>query len=434
MKKPLKHQLFRKFRIKNEKKLVSLEANSTTMKTLLSIILLSCCINIYSCKIENKTLIEQNENLTLPIKTGAEQTELYFPLIKGKKIGIMTNPTGTIGKTHIVDSIKNAGFNLIRIFGPEHGFRGQAEAGEKITSNIDTKTGIEVVSLYGANFKPKASDLKDIEVLIFDIQDVGVRFYTYISSLHYIMEAAAENNIHVIVLDRPNPNGFYVDGPILKPEFKSFIGMHPVPIIHGMTIGEYAKMINGEKWLKDGIQCQLSIIPIANYTHTTHYTLPIAPSPNLKSQESIYLYPSLCLFEGTIMSLGRGTNSPFEIYGHPKYPKTDFSFTPISIPGVAANPPHRNVLCHGRNLKNYSDSILNNPQLELKWLIDAYESLNKPANFFLNNMFDKLSGTGELRQQIIKGISEEEIRKSWEDDLVEYKKIRRKYLLYEDFE
>lgn len=404
------------------------------MKTLLSIILFSCFLNIYSCKFENTTLKEQNENFTLPIKTGAEQTELYFPLIKGKKIGIMTNQTGTIGKTHIVDSLKNAGFNLIRVFGPEHGFRGQAEAGEKITSNIDKKTGIEVVSLYGANFKPKASDLKDIEILIFDIQDVGVRFYTYISSLHYIMEAAAENNIEVIVLDRPNPNGFYVDGPILKPDFKSFIGMHPVPIIHGMTIGEYAKMINGEKWLKNEIQCKLTVITIANYTHSTHYTLPIPPSPNLQSQESIYLYPSLCLFEGTIMSLGRGTKMPFEIYGHPKYPKTEFSFTPISMPGFAVNPPHKDVLCFGRNLKNYADSILAKPQLELKWLIDSYVSLNKPANFFLSNMFDKLSGSSQFRQQIINGISETEIRKSWEKDLVEYKKIRKKYLLYEDFE
>lgn len=364
------------------------------------------------------------------IKTGASQTELYFPLLKDKRIGVMTNQTGLINNVHIIDSLLNYNLNVVRIFGPEHGFRGQAEAGEWVVDKVDKKTKIPVISLYGSSRKPEKQDLENIDILIFDIQDVGARFYTYISSLHYLMEAAAENNIKLIVLDRPNPNGFYVDGPILKPDFKSFIGMHPVPIVHGMTIGEYAKMINGEKWLANGIQCNLKVIPVLNYSREMKYIIPVPPSPNLQSQESIYLYPSLCLFEGTIMSLGRGTNMPFEIYGHPNYPKSDFSFTPISIPGVAKNPPHLNVKCYGKNVKKYADSILINRQLELKWLIDAYNKLGKPSDFFHIRMFDRLAGSDELRLQIINGLSEKEIRKTWQTDLQNFLKIREQYLLY----
>jgi uncharacterized protein YbbC (DUF1343 family) len=370
----------------------------------------------------------------LSVKTGAEQTHLYFPLLKGKKVGVVTNQTGIIGDVHLIDSLISGGINVVRIFAPEHGFRGQAEAGEKVSSDIDPKTGVRVVSLYGNNFKPSPADMQGIDMMIFDIQDVGARFYTYISTMHYIMEACAEADIPLMILDRPNPNGFYVDGPVLEPEFKSFIGMHPIPVVHGMTVGELAQMINGEGWLSQSIQCELIIIPVENYTHKTLYELPVAPSPNLQSQQSIYLYPGLCLFEGTVMSVGRGTDTPFEIFGHPLYPERSFSFTPESRPGFAATPPFMNETCFGMNLHHFADSIIAKPRLEIQWLISSYNHLHDKTNFFRSNSIEKLIGTINFRQQVISGLSEDEIRASWQPALNEFKTKRKQYLLYEDFE
>ncbi len=404
--------------------------SALTLFTALSCMLFSCHSHI-----ENTESTSTQDSLAKPpILTGAEQTEKYFPLIENKKVGIVTNQTGVIGKVHLVDSLVSAGMNVLRIFAPEHGFRGQAEAGHKIQAGVDDKTGIRVVSLYGSNFKPKAEDISDLDIIIFDIQDVGARFYTYISTMHYVMESCAQADIPLLILDRPNPNGFYVDGPVLDPQFRSFIGMHPIPVVHGMTVGELAQMINGEGWLEGGIQCKLTVIPVSGYTHSTLYELPVAPSPNLQSPESVLLYPSLCLFEGTVVSVGRGTDTPFEIFGHPFWPETPFSFTPESRPGYAANPPHLGKICFGMNVHDYADSLKNNPKLELKWLIDAFRFLNETTDFFSENMFDKLSGSSVLRQQILDGKSESEIRQSWQPKLDEFRQKRKKYLLYEDFE
>jgi len=382
----------------------------------------------------NNIKITQNIQNTELI-CGADQTELYFELLKGKNICIVTNQTGTIGDRHLPDSLYSAGFKIKAIFAPEHGFRGHGEAGEHISNSIDEQTGIQIISLYGRNYKPVKEDLQDMDLMIFDIQDVGVRFYTYISTLHYVMEACAENNITLLILDRPNPNGFYVDGPSLDLKFQSFIGMHPVPVVYGMTIGEYAQMLNGEKWLGNGLECNLIIISVKNYTHNTLYELPIRPSPNLQSQEAIYLYPSVCLFEGTVMSVGRGTNSPFEIIGHPNYPDTSFSFTPVSLEGFSKNPKFKNKKCYGLNLKNFASTIVTtDKKIVLSWLIDSYNALNLGEKFFEKNLFDKLAGTDKLRKQIITGVSEDEIRESWEQDIEKFKEIRKKYLLYPDFE
>jgi len=317
------------------------------------------------------------------ISPGANQTAAYFPRLKNKKIGMVVNITSTIGQKLSVDSLVAAGFSPSKIFAPEHGFRGESSNGASIANNIDEKTGIPIISLYGKHLKPSADDLKGLDLVIFDIQDVGARFYTYISTLHYVMEACAENNIPLLVLDRPNPNGFYVDGPVLEPAFKSFIGMHPVPIVYGMTIGEYAQMINGEKWLKDGIQCNLNVIPVANYTHKDRYTLPSKPSPNLNSQQAILLYPSLCLFEGTIISQGRGTYHPFQVLGAPALAgKFSYSFVPQSIPGMSENPLHLGQNCYGLDLsKEQIDEKLN-----LEWLLTFYKAYpNKKAFFDYKN-------------------------------------------------
>jgi uncharacterized protein YbbC (DUF1343 family) len=367
------------------------------------------------------------------ISPGANQTASYFPRLKNKKIGLAVNITSTIGQKLSVDSLVAAGFSPSKIFAPEHGFRGESSNGASIANNIDEKTGIPIISLYGKHLKPSADDLKGLDLVIFDIQDVGARFYTYISTLHYVMEACAENNIPLLVLDRPNPNGFYVDGPVLEPAFKSFIGMHPVPIVYGMTIGEYAQMINGEKWLKNGIQCNLNVIPVANYTHKDRYTLPSKPSPNLNSQQAILLYPSLCLFEGTIISQGRGTYHPFQVLGAPALAgKFSYSFVPQSIPGMSENPIHLGQNCYGLDLsKEQIDEKLN-----LDWLLTFYKAYpNKKAFFDYKNYpqmgnFDKLAGTANLKQQIIKGKSARAIRKSWEPALSRFKLIRKKYLIY----
>lgn len=386
-------------------------------------------------------------NKTLPVKetqkgrliTGAEQINVYLPALKGKRVGMVLNQTSVIGNKHSVDSLRTLGINIVKVFGPEHGFRGEASAGAKVNNNIDAKTGIPVISLYGTHYKPTPEDLKGIDLMVFDIQDVGARFYTYISTLHYLMEACAENNIELLILDRPNPNAFSIDGPILKEKYKSFIGMHPVPITHGMTIGEYAQMINGEGWLKNKVQCKLNIIKMANYTHAMPYTLPVKPSPNLNTQQSILLYPSLCLFEGTTISQGRGTYFPFQVLGSPKLRgKFTFNFTPVSIRGMSETPLHQNQKCYGLDLRKYDVSTFSKTgKINLKWLIDIYKAYPEKEKFFdykqnaqINN-FDRLAGTEALKAQIIAGKTEKEIRDSWEPGLSQFKTMRKKYLLYQ---
>nr|WP_234462574.1 DUF1343 domain-containing protein [Adhaeribacter terrigena] len=361
------------------------------------------------------------------LKTGAEQTEKYLPLLRGKKVALVVNQTSLIKNTHLVDSLLAHKIQIVKIFAPEHGFRGEADAGAHIKNETDSKTGLPLVSLYGKNKKPTKEQIADIDVILFDIQDVGVRFYTYISTLHYIMEAAAENNKKVLVLDRPNPNGDYVDGPVLEKANVSFVGMHEIPLVHGLTVGELAKMLNGEKWLVGGKQCSLEIIPVKNYTHKTLYNLPVKPSPNLPNQQSIRLYPSLGLFEGTNVSVGRGTEKPFQILGSPFYKDTTFSFVPKSVPG-ATNPPHLNARCYGKDL-----SQIKAPNFTISYLIDFYKNSRQQDKFF-NSFLTKLAGTDQLRKQIEAGMSEAEIRETWVPALKRYKETRKKYLLYPDFE
>jgi uncharacterized protein YbbC (DUF1343 family) len=368
------------------------------------------------------------------IVVGSERTASYLPMLKDKRVGIIANQTTTIGNTHLVDSLVALGVNIQRVFAPEHGFRGQAADGAVISNSVDPTTQLPISTLYGKNKKPSAEQLKDIDVLIFDIQDVGARFYTFISTMHLAMEAAAENNVAFVVLDRPNPNGFYVDGPVLDQQFSSFVGMHSIPIVHGMTVGELAKMINNEGWLKGGVKCDLNVVACSNYHHLDLYQLPIAPSPNLPNMTSIYLYPSLCLFEATTVSVGRGTENPFQIIGHPKH-KGKIEFTPQIIPGVSENPKQKNVLCSGHLLKDFGDFYFaSKGQLYLEWLISMNEELGSDQLFDRPEFFDKLAGTDALRKQIIAGKTSIEIQESWEADLEKYKKLRRKYLLYPDFE
>ena len=368
------------------------------------------------------------------IIVGAERTGEYFPLIKGKNIAIVANHTSLINGVHLVDSLLSAGFKVVKVFSPEHGFRGNVDAGQEIGNNTDLVTGLSVISLYGKNKKPQAVDLEGVDVIIFDIQDVGARFYTYISTMTYVMEACAENHIPVIILDRPNPNGFYVDGPLLEPAFISFVGLHPVPIVHGMTVGEYAQMLNCEGWLENGVKCKLSVISVENFKHSDFYELPIKPSPNLPNKYAVYLYPSLCLFEGTIVSVGRGTDFPFQLIGHPGYAIGSYLFTPKSIPGVATKPKYEGMTCLGQNLTDFARDMEKLPrQLHLSWLIGYYKILKDKENFF-DNYFEKLAGTAQLRKQIEEGWSEEQIRETWQSGLEKFKKIRKKYLLYPDFE
>ncbi|PWT78487.1 MAG: DUF1343 domain-containing protein [Bacteroidetes bacterium] len=413
---------------------------------------------VYAQKVPSKTTL---------VETGADRTELYLPLLRGKSVGIFANQTSVIGKTHLVDSLLKKHIAIRKIFAPEHGFRGMADAGEKVSNMKDPVTGIPIISLYGNKTKPSAEDLKDIDILVFDIQDVGVRFYTYISSLQKFVEAAIENNRPMIILDRPNPNGFYVDGPVLDTSFRSFVGMQPVPVVYGMTIGEYAKMIVGEKWLNPALSSdlntiyaiddaektldsmikklhgdqidfgtsgfQLLVIPCKNYTHNTKYILPTRPSPNLPDMQAIYLYPSLCFFEGTSVSLGRGTDKPFQQFGSPIFPKTNYQFTPRSVEG-AKNPPLLNQVCNGFNLSSDPVALGMENRMQLKWLIKAYSLFPDKDNFFLESgFFNKLAGSDHLKNQIKEGKSEAEIRKSWEPALSQFKATRKKYLLYPDF-
>jgi uncharacterized protein YbbC (DUF1343 family) len=372
---------------------------------------------------------------TVGILTGADQTQLYVPYLKGKHIGMVINPTSVIGKnlTSSVDSLVKRGVDIKKLFGPEHGFRGSASDGAIVNDSVDPKTGIPVISLYGSRQnKPTPADLKGIDLMIFDMQDVGARFYTYFTTLHYVMEACAENNVELMILDRPNPNGFYVDGPILDTTYRSPVGMHPVPIVHGMTMAEYAQMINGEGWLKNHIKCRLKIIKLANYRHNMLYSLPIHPSPNLSANQAVLLYPSLCLFEGTTLSVGRGTPFPFQVVGAPSlkgiYP---FSFKPVSIPGVSDNPPLKGQVCYGIDLRKYNiQKIVKSGKLNLSWIISLYQAFPDKAHFF-NAYFTKLAGSEVLQQQIQSGKTEAEIRTSWEPGLSRYKLMRKKYLLYQ---
>ena len=372
------------------------------------------------------------------IKTGAEQTEKYLLILKGKRVAIVANQTSVVGKTLLVDSLKSLKINVVKIFGPEHGFRGTASAGAIVADSFDAKTGIREISLYGKKSKPSKADLADVDLVIFDIQDVGARFYTYINLLAKVMEACAENSKELIILDRPNPNGFSIDGPILDMKLKSGIGMFPIPITHGMTIGELAGMYNGEGWLANRMKCKFTVVPVANYSHNMEYELPVAPSPNLNTQQSILLYPSLCLFEGTIISQGRGTRFPFTVLGNPDLKeKYSFSFTPISIKGMSETPLHQNKTCYGLDLRKYDTRIFRKTgQINLSWLIEMYQAYPFKAKFFdfkqssqMGN-FDNLAGVVSLKQQIIAGKTETEIRKSWEPGLFEFKQMRQKYLLY----
>ncbi|MHA7060215.1 exo-beta-N-acetylmuramidase NamZ family protein [Aquimarina sp. M1] len=393
--------------------------------------------------------IQDSINVLKPVIVGANQTELYVPLLKNKKVAIVGNQTSVIFKfphlkpllqnervtttsldqyTHLVDSLLSRNIEIQKVFAPEHGFRGKADAGELVSDGKDIKTGLPIISLYGKNKKPSAEALSDIEIVVFDIQDVGARFYTYISTLHYVMQACAENNIPLLILDRPNPNGHYIDGPTLVPEHASFVGVHPIPLVHGMTIGEYAKMVNGEGWLGDDLKCEINIIPVKNYTHETYYSLAIRPSPNLPNDRSINLYPSLGFFEGTTINAGRGTEMQFQIFGSPDFPieKYNFAYTPQPNFG-SKYPKHKGEVCYGRDLRK--TERLN--KINLQWLLDAYLNSKNKEGFFNNKSFTIHAGTEILQKQIEQGYTEKEIKKTWQKDLEQFKKIRSQYLMYE---
>jgi uncharacterized protein YbbC (DUF1343 family) len=395
-------------------------------------ILLACTNPAKETAASDSTAVTSENNPRATIRTGAQQIDKYLPLLKGKKVGLSINNTSIIDGKLSMDTLIKLGVNVVKGFGPEHGFRGKASAGAKIGDETDEKTGVPLISLYGSKYKPTAEDMKGIDVMVFDMQDVGVRFYTYLSTLHYIMEACAENNVELIVLDRPNPNDGYVDGPVREADQESFVGKHAIPILHGLTFGEYAGMINGEGWLPAKAKCKLTVIKMENYTHGKPYTLPVAPSPNLNSQQSILLYPSLCLFEGTVISQGRGTYYPFTVLGNPELKgKYEFSFKPISIPGMSERPPHMDKDCYGLDLRNYDTSIFTNTgRINLTWLKEFYAAYPNKATFFRAANFDRLAGTSKLRTQIIEGKSEDEIRKSWEPQLGQFKEMRKNYLLY----
>lgn len=367
------------------------------------------------------------------VQVGAQQFENYLPLLRDKRVALMTNHTAIIGNTHLLDTLLSLNVNVVKVFGPEHGFRGKAGAGESVHSDKDKKTGVEIVSLYGSKKKPTVDDLTNVDVVLFDIQDVGVRFYTYISSLHLMMEACAENSKTLIILDRPNPNGHYVDGPVLQDGFQSFVGMSRIPVVHGLTIGEYALMVDGEKWLNpDSLKCEFYIIPVQGYSHENLYQLPVAPSPNLPNMSAVYLYPSLCFFEGTPVSVGRGTEKPFQVYGHPKFNYFSYNFTPQSTE-ASANPPFMGVECKGFDLSDFGAKIMvGQRNINIFWLMSAYEGLGCDSSFF-TSFFNKLSGNEMLRRQIIDFVPEYEIRASWSSDIEKYMLTRKKYLIYSDF-
>lgn len=367
------------------------------------------------------------------IITGAQQTEVYLPKLKNKKVAIVTNASGIIGKRHLVDTLLKHKVKIVKIFGPEHGFRGTADAGEKVKSGKDALTNITVVSLYGSHKKPTKEDLKGVDVVVYDIQDVGVRFYTYISTMTYVMEACAENNKELIILDRPNPNGFYIDGPVMIDKYKSFLGLHHVPIVYGMTCGEYAQMVNGERWLKDSVKCNLTIIPLKNYDRSKFVSgLPVKPSPNLPNDTAVLLYPSLGLFEGTIVSLARGTNAPFQLIGSPFTQKMSFSFKPVSN-SISKKPKYQDTLCYGLDLRLLYNEQLQRKSIDISWLSIFYNQSPQKQLVFFDKNFNYHSGNDELQSQIKASISEQEIRQSWQPAIESFKQIRKKYLIYKDF-
>jgi len=385
-------------------------------------------------------LFTNKENSKPPnkIQTGAEQTHLYVPYLKGKRVAMLANQTSVIGKTHLVDSLQKMGVQIVKVFGPEHGFRGNASAGVKVADEIDAATGIPIISLYGPKNKPTKQDLADVDVVIYDLQDVGCRFYTNINALARLMEACQESDKELLILDRPNPNGYLIDGPVLDMKFKSGIGMFPIPIAHGLTVAEFAQMANGQGWLKDGVKCKLKIIKVANYNHDMPYTLPVPPSPNLNTQQAVLLYPSTCLFEGIYLNHGRGTQFPFTVLGSPELKgKYSFSYTPVSIKGMAETPLFMNQVCYGLDLRQYDvEQLRKKRQINLEWLLELYKASPYKEKFFdskLSNQMgtiEKLVGTAEFRQQVINGTPESEIRKSWEPGLSQYKEMRKQYLLY----
>ena len=398
-------------------------------------LLLSLCS---SCNAQTESVRVAKEE---PLRVGAEELlSKEYAISGGLRYAVVANQSSLVGSTHLVDTLLASGANVVKLFCPEHGFRGNAEAGARVNSSVDERSGLPIVSLYGKNKKPTPEQMEDIDGVIFDLQDVGCRFYTYISTLHYVMEACAERGIPCMVLDRPNPNCHYVDGPVLDKKYQSFIGMHPVPIVYGLTIGEYAQMINGERWLKDSLQCDLVVVPMKNYRRDSSYVLPVAPSPNLQTPQSILLYPSLCLFEGTNISVGRGTETPFEIIGSPSYkttymesqrgdePGQPTAFTPMPIKGVSENPPFKGQRCNGLDLSKVAVPA----KFDLTYLLWMYSHTTHDTFFKNTNSFEKLAGTDRLRKQIQQGASEEEIRASWEPELSQYKTIRKKYLLYPD--
>lgn len=396
--------------------------------TIFLLFLMASCKN-NGQKITNKAFTPTQET-SQEIILGANRMDLYLTLLQNKKVGIVTNQTGIVktqnGKyVHLVDTLLKKDVKVIKVFAPEHGFRGQADAGEVVKDGKDSKTGLPIVSLYGKNKKPTREQLADLDVVLFDLQDVGVRFYTYISTLHYVMEACAEQQLPVVVLDRPNPNAHYIDGPVLEPEFKSFIGMHPVPVVYAMTIGEYGQMINGEKWLNNNLVANLKVIPLANYTHQTPYSLPVKPSPNLPNDVSINLYPSLCFFEGTNISMGRGTSWQFQVYGSPYLENTSFSFTPKPNEGDK-KPMFNGKVCYGEDLRNHPTLS----KLNFTWLKKALEQSKGVKMPFFTSSFNKIAGNATLKQQIIDQKSDDEIRKTWQPALDKFKQTRKKYLIY----
>ena len=394
------------------------------LSSILNLILLAC---IFATGCSNPT-----EHSEPKLKVGAERSEIYLPLLEGKKVGLVVNQSSMVDSVHLINFLVSKGVDVKGIYAPEHGYKGNVERGKHVDGEIDAETGIPVYSLYGKNHKPSPEILEGIDVMIFDMQDVGVRFFTYIYTMTRVMEASAENGIKVMVLDRPNPIGYYVDGPVLQPGFESGVGLFPIPVIHGLTVGEFAKMVNGERWLKDSIQCDLEVIKVENYTHETKYQLPVFPSPNLAEMKSIYLYPSICLFEGANVNEGRGTYKPFQQFGAPYYTPKDFSYVPESIPVLALHPKFEGETCYGYDLSGMTISELQDiKQLEIKYLIDFYNKCDDKENFF-TSFFDKLAGTDQLRLQIIEGKTEEQIRASWQEDLDKYKQMRNKYLLYND--
>lgn len=389
----------------------------------------------FSCSVNRKS-----SSPSTGIQTGAEQMSKYIPYLKGKRVAMMANQTTIVGSSHLVDTLRKSGIQIVKVFGPEHGFRGNASAGAKVADEVDSATGIPLISLYGGKSKPSAEDLADVDVMIYDLQDVGCRFYTNINALAKMMEACAENKKELLILDRPNPNGYFIDGPILDMKYKSGIGQFPIPITHGMTIGEFAAMLNGEGWLAKGVVCPIKVIPVANYKHSMPYTLPVRPSPNLNTQQSIILYPSLCLFEGTIISQGRGTYYPFTILGSPKLVgQYSFSFTPQGIKGMAETPLHMNEVCYGLDLRTIDPTVIMQAgKINLQWMMELYRAYPEKEKFFdykqSNQMgnIDKLAGVAEFKEQIRQGISEDSIRRTWEPGLQAFRVKRAKYLIYPD--